>query len=208
MGTDAAIADVGETLVTMLRDRMDDLVGRDEIALAAPSTVENGTDARLTLYLYRIEETADLKNERRQSVNGTTLRDPPLALDLYYLLTAHPSTGGTDETERSQEQHAVLGRAMQVIADNGIIRGSDLRGSLSTEPQEEVRIAVEPTDAPSLDTMVSLWGTFPDQPFQPSVSYLVSPVRIASERERPAGRVVEKEDRYYGGVGDGSRRDP
>lgn len=200
----SAIADVGQTLVELLRTEMSDLVGRDEIALAAPSTVENGTDARLTLYLYRLTETADLKNVRPRVVDETTVRPPPLALDLYYLLTAHPSAGGADETERSEEQHTVLGRAMQVLHENRVVRGTALAGTLA-DHDEEVRLTVEATDPPSLETMVSLWGTFPDQPFQPSVSYLVSPVRIETP-DRSVSRVVEKEDRYHGGVGEAPRR--
>lgn len=219
MASDSAIADVGQTLLAALRDRMSDLVDRDEIALASPSTLGNGNEARLTLFLYRITENADLKNARRHEIEPSSpegpprFRPPPLALDLYYLLTAHPSTGGSDETERSSEQHLVLGRAMQVLHDNAILRGSDLRGSLTDdaeedEPEEEVRISVTPTDPPAMDNLVSLWGTFPDQPFQPSLSYLVSPVRIDSEREIPTGRVVDKEDRYYSDLDDRRRNVP
>lgn len=208
MAADSAIADVGETLIGVLRDEMGDLVDQDEIALASPSTIGNGNEARLTLFLYRITENADLKNARREAIDPTSTGDPPhlqpspLALDLYYLLTAHPATGGSDETERSGEQHLVLGRAMQVLHDNAIFRGSELRGSLASDPEEErseeeLRITVAPTDSPALDDLVNLWGTFPDQSFQPSLSYLVSPVRIDSKREIPIGRVVEKQDRYY-----------
>lgn len=208
MASDSAIADVGQTLIDVLRDRMGDLVDQNEIALASPSTIGNGNEARLTLFLYRITENAELKNARRHTIDPTSTGDPPflrpspLALDLYYLLTAHPATGGNDETERSGEQHLVLGRAVQVLRDNAIFRGSELRGSLAydpetEQPEEEVRITVAPTDSPSMDDLVNIWGTFPDQPFQPSISYLVSPVRIDSERERPIGRVVEKHDEYY-----------
>lgn len=208
MASDSAITDVGLTLIEVLRDRMGDLVDPDEIALASPGTIGNGNEARLTLFLYRITENADLKNARRQAIDPTTAGDPPfhrpspLALDLYYLLTAHPATGGGDETERSGQQHLVLGRAMQVLHDNAILRGSELKDSLAYDPEEgrpeeEVRITVEPTDSPAMDDLVNLWGTFPDQPFQPSLSYLVSPVRIDSKREIPIGRVVEKQDKYY-----------
>lgn len=197
MAADSAIADVGETLVEMLRDRMDDLVDRDEVALTSPASVGEGTDPRLTLYLYRITENVELKNAERLEVGDGKRREPPLALDLYYLLTAHPSTGGNDDTARSREQHSVLGRAMQVMYDNAVLRGSDLSGSLAGDSDEEVRISMNPMDQQSMDGIVSLWNTFQEQPFQPSVSYLVSPVSIASTREDAVPRVVEKTEHYY-----------
>ncbi|WP_458210371.1 DUF4255 domain-containing protein [Haladaptatus sp. NG-SE-30] len=206
MRTDSAIADVGLTLVELLQSQMGNLSG-EEIALASPATSGDGNDLRLTLYLYRITETADLKNARKLSVDPTNVnvaqsRNPPLALDLYYLLTAHPTTGGTNETERTSEQHAVLGRAMQVLHDNTVLRGSELSGDLAGDPEQEVRITITSTDQQSLDGMMNLWSTFPDQPFQPSLSYLVSPILIESTKVDDAPRVIEKEERYYDDLGD------
>lgn len=201
MAGDSAIADVGQTLVEILRSEMT-LLDTDEVSLASPASVGDGNDARLTLYLYRVTENGDLKNARRQEENGE-FREPPLALDLYYLLTAHPATGGNDETDRTSEQHAILGQAMQVLHDNAILRGTELVGSLANDPddphdvEEEVRIAVTPTEQPSFDALVSLWGTFPDLAYQPSLSYLVSPVEIDSLRTTTVRRVVEKEEQYY-----------
>lgn len=194
MATDAAIADVGETLIETLRDRID-FLDRDEIALASPSTVGDGEQLRLTLYLYRVTENADLKNSPR-SVTGNQLEDPPLALDLHYLLTAHPATSGDDETARTIEQHSVLGRAMQVLQNEAVLRGSDLSGSLVDEG-EDVRISMNPTASESFDQLMSMWSTFQEQPYQPSVSYLISPVFIEATKARPVRRVVEKTERYF-----------
>ncbi|MFC4360615.1 DUF4255 domain-containing protein [Halobium salinum] len=201
MAGDAAIAEVGLTLVELLRRKMT-LVERDDIALASPATIGDRNDTRLTLCLYRITENGDLKNARRHEEKGE-FREPPLVLDLYYLLTAHLGTVGNDETDRTNEQHMILGQAMQVLHDNAILRGTELIGSLGDDPddphdvEEEVRIAVTPTEQPSFDTLVSLWGTFPDLAYQPSLSYLVSPVEIDSTRTTTVRRVVEKEEQYH-----------
>lgn len=189
-----AIAGVGETLVELLQDRMENFIDGDEIALASPNDVGQGNDWRLTLYLYRVSESSHMKNAepRGQAPDPTVTKGSPLVLDLHYLLTAHPSKGRSDGTAKTTEQHSVLGRAMQVFRDNAIIRGSDLKGSLGAEDKLHLTIESE-----SMDAMVNMWSTFPEQPFHPSVSYLVTPVVIDSRREEPVKRIVEREVNEY-----------
>lgn len=196
----SAIADAGEAIVGMLRDRMDDLVDRNEVALASPGSTGTNDDARLTVYLYRVSENAHLINTGRQPVGHDQVRRPPLALDLYYLLTAHSPGGNSDETAKTREQHAVLGRALQVMREDPVLRGSDLRGSLADG--SELRISRVSMNEQSMDELVSIWNTFGETPFQPSVSYLVSPVIIETTEEEPVQRVVE---RRLGSNGDPSR---
>lgn len=182
----SAIADVGETLVELLREEMSALVDSSEVALASPDAVGQGDDVRLTLFLYRVTENAHLKNQPRQAVDATTDRDAPLEVDLHYVLTAHPSTTGSDETAKSKEQHTVLGRAMQVLADNAIVRGSALEGTLAGE---DLYVSIEPDSAGELQ---NVWSTFQDEPFRPSVTYLVGPVAIESTEEESAARIVSR----------------
>lgn len=196
MAENSAIANIGEALIALLREHLGR--PRNEVALASPESVDDGDRLRLTLYLYRVAQNADLKNARR-SVADDDLRDPPLALDLYYLLTAHPAGGSDDQTGRSMDQHQVLGHAMQVLHDHAVLRGSALDESLANRG-EEVRVTMNPTDQSSFDQLLSVWNTFRDQPYQPSVSYLVSPVLIESTETRPAGRVLERRDQYQGSV--------
>jgi hypothetical protein len=187
----AAIAEVGETLVGLLRDRIDETEGsigvdRSEVGLISPGEMGENGDLRLSLYLYRVTESGELNNAERTQVGEETYREPPLALDLYYLLTAHPSTGGADETDRTSQQHQVLGLAMQVMRDNAVVEGPDLRGSLTED--RELRVSLYPQ---SLDEVTNLWSTFPETPFRPSVCYLVSPVLIESTREEEVPPVRE-----------------
>ena len=193
MPTYAAIADVGDTLVSLLRDRMGDLITDSDIALASPEQVEPGDDFRLTLYLYDVTENGELSNEPRPAADPTTQEGPPLVLDLYYLLTAHPSKGGNDKrTTKTMEQHSVLGRAMQVLHDDAIVSGSDLKGSLSGGDRIHLSI-----DSASSDRVVNVWNTFQDTPYRPSVSYVATPVLIESTREEPIQRVIESDIEEY-----------
>lgn len=192
MGNHGAIADAGETLVALLRDRMGSLIGDEEIALASPGAQGAGDDFRLTLYLYDVSPSEHLSNERPPMTDSMREGDP-LALDLHYLLTAHAKDGSNDPpTTRTKEQHTVLGRAMQILQDNAIVRQPDLEGDL--DAGDELTVAVE--DVPR-DDVVNIWTTFSDDPYEPSVPYVVSPVIIESERREPLDRVVETEFGEY-----------
>lgn len=205
-----AIADVGDSLVALLRDRID-LIDANEIALASPSEGGAGNGYRLTVFLYRVTENGDLgrvDEERSPSPpprNGEVPAETasaPLVLDLHYLLTAHPARerdgGGGDHTRAEREQHSVLGRAMQVLHDHSTLRGSDLVGDLS--PDRPLHVTVE---SGSVDRQTSLWNTFRDAPYRPSVSYLVTPVEIpateTTDVQRVATREVEEFDASPGG---------
>lgn len=179
MGGYAAISDVSTALLRALETGMVDpthpemsLITDDEIGLASPDDAGD-LGLRLTLYLYRVSENGHEKNETRQEIGTEHDKRPPLALDLYYLLTAYPGTDGEEA-----DPHLLLGRAMQVLHDDSLLEG-DEKSYVSIYPQ-------------SMDEMADIWNTFQDESFQPSVSYLVSPVFIDSTREESVQRVVER----------------
>lgn len=186
MASDTAIADTGETLVTLLIEELGDSFGKREVVLGSPEHVNENDDVRLTLYLYDVSENAYLRNDRPPSTPGArTTPGAPLQLDLRYLLTAYPSTGVSDETANTLDQHEVLGHAMQVLNDNPVVAGSDLVGSFDDD--EALSISIVPE---SMDTVVSVWNTFTERPYRPSVAYIVTPVVIESAHETDAGRRV------------------
>lgn len=188
MGEYSVVAEVGETLVEVLRDRMDDLIDTDsDVALVSPADLKKQPDVRLSVYLYQVTESSHLKNREREVIDPETVRDPPLALDLYYLLTAYPSKGNGNQTENAIDQHTVLGRAMQVLYEDAVLRGSTLEGSLAGDA--ELRVSL---DGQSSEEVVSIWNTFGERPYRPSVSYLVSPVLVESTPEEIGERVRER----------------
>ncbi len=188
-----AISDVSETLISLLKENMGDMIPADSIVLISPGEIEGTDNVRLSLFLYQVVENAHLKNREMQKIGSTKVKYPPLPLDLFYMLTSHPSPGIQDKTERTKEEHSVLGRAMQVLNDNSVLTGSALRGSLA-EPGNELRITSSPL---SIDDLTKIWNTFQDKPFRPSACYLVTPVKIDSRRERGAKRVVERDLEKY-----------
>ncbi len=181
------IRDVSRTLVDLLKNTLgEDL--HDLVALASP---KNAGTNRLTLFLYKVTENPDLKNapaDPRPQADGRILEQrAPLTLDTYYLLTAH---GG--EAADLFEAHRALSRAMRVFQDHGILRGSLLRASdpdTGLSADSVLRLSLNPI---SMEDMTRIWSVFPDTPYEISVSYLVTPVAIESDRDETTAPVVDQ----------------
>lgn len=193
MGSYTAIADVSETLVTLLRDRIEERsdvlnVARDQVVVASPEEAAASGDVRLSLYLYRVSGNGPMNNAVKQQVGDNTRADPPLTLDLHYLLTAYPTEGSDDLTANTTDQQRILGLAMQVLNDHGPVSSEHTTGSLQDDLQLGVSLDREP-----LDELTTLWNSVTDAPYRPSAAYLVSPVRIESRQEEAFERVAETE---------------
>lgn len=188
MGDHGAVADAGDTLVKLLRDRMT-LLSDEQIVLASPVDKDLKNKVRLTVFLFDVERsTPSGATQQFDSPDGTPTGEP-VQLDLKYLLTALPvqGNGSTTTTERSKNEHAVLGRAMQILHDNAIVDGSDLQGSLEAG-DEALRVSMV---SQTTDRIMNLWNTFREEPYHPSVTYLVTPVEIESRREMAVERVQQ-----------------
>ncbi|MGH3124794.1 MAG: DUF4255 domain-containing protein [Streptosporangiaceae bacterium] len=86
----------------------------------SPDAVRQGQGAQLSLYLYHVEEDKATEGlfwtAQSQSAGGPRLRYQPLALDLYYLLSAYA------EGNYVHEQQA-MSIAMRVFHENPVISG-------------------------------------------------------------------------------------
>lgn len=182
IGGYTVIADVGASLLKLLRDQLspDPVPRPDLIGMASP--VDKG-DFVLSLYLCSIRENGEARRNEMQPVGGV-LRYPPLAVDLHYLLTAHSTA---DLHTRTLDEHRVLGRVMQVLYDNSVLRSPYLEGTLS-ENNEELRVTAESL---STDQLTQLWQ-FGDNPYKLSLAYRVGPVLLESNRVKPGPRVLER----------------
>lgn len=189
MGDFGAIADAGETIVGLLRDRMADLVDEGRIELASPVDDDLKGNVRLTVFLYDVDGVPRPTDGQQPAPSGGTRSEEPLRLELKYLLTAHPGGGNGSATASAKtvEEQRVLGRAMQVLGDNAIVEEPDLHGSLGTGG-ETLRLSLLPE---ATDTVVNLWNTFQGEAFRPSAAYLATPIEIESRRETPSERVEE-----------------
>jgi hypothetical protein len=185
---DQTIADASKTIVDLLKAELADIAG--QIALASPKTPGNNV---LTVFLYKVLENPCLRNEDRRigppDINGRVIEQPaPLTLDLYYLLTAHPLNG---QTPNLFEAHRALSRAMRVLHEHGILRGSLLHSDTNQGFTKDsvLRVTFNPI---SMEDMTRIWSVFPDTPYEISVTYLVTPVEIELTAPQATAPVVDQ----------------
>lgn len=207
MSSALAIAGVTAVLKDLLSSgildqHLTDVVGDGVIISAlAPDAVQLGSDVapRLNLFLHQVTHNAAWRNVGQPSRDGAGERtsNPPLALDLHYLLTAYAS--GELQAE------VLLGHAMLLLHETPVLsRGairkalnplpSPVNGSLLPSIYEALRasgladqieqIKVTPAGMTS-DEVSKLWSAFQAH-YRPTMSYQASVVLIDSQREARA----------------------
>jgi hypothetical protein len=188
----SAIRDAGLTLIELLRDNLvadpptpdRPISSRDQIALLSPRDVNQNKSVRLTLFLYSISPSVELRNELEIPGNESPNGEVSEPLDLYYLLTAFaPAT--QDPTDQTLDAELLLGFAMRVFFDNGILTGTALRGDLPRA--EELRLTLQPM---TVEDLTRIWSVFPDSVLHASVSFLLTPVRLRARRTQVGARVT------------------
>lgn len=181
MASYAVITDIGLSLVKVIREALvPELVAHpDGVGLAHP---HDKGDMNVSVYLYEVKENMDHRTSDMVDEGGT-LRYPPIALDLSYLITAHSAS---DVLTRAIDEHRIIGRTLQALHDHNVLKDDDLVGSLAGSGGT-FRIAKE--EIP-LETAVSL---FPNMPYKLSLNYKVGPVYVDSTRVKPTARVKERQ---------------
>jgi hypothetical protein len=170
-----AIGDVSKTLENVLSDGLSVIGGLPPPKamlhdLVAPPT---GNPPLLTIFLYDIAEDPTARNLPLARVAGfpnVTLRKPPMALCLRYMLTAWAA-------DRLSE-HRIMGRAVQVLYDRSTISGADLFGALAST-HEAIKLTLAPI---SLDDRARVWDAI-KQTYRLSVNYEVRVVHIEPDTE-------------------------
>jgi hypothetical protein len=147
------------------------------------------TENNLSLFLYRVAENSEVKNRLWEAQNGNRLHCPPLALNLFYIVTPLMKDGDGDEAAKNA--HKLLGKVMQIFYDHAIVKGTGLKGILQNTA-EELRIILNPI---SMEDMMKLWSSFM-RPYYLSVSYEVKVLYIDSEREIGVEQVRRKQFQF------------
>jgi hypothetical protein len=202
-----AIGDVSTTLQRLLHDRMQlpSDVDRDRfqvtIGLPPPDPEDEDTEeARVNLFLFRVERNADLSNQEMPGRGSPgSYGKPPLQLDLYYLVTAYGATR-EDYGVSAALAHYVLGSAMRVLHDypivtDALVTVNDDPGTPVLEPGltkqfEKIKITLENA---SLEDISKLWTAL-TRAFRTSAVYKVSVVQIESRLVRSYPRPVGEPD--------------
>ena len=153
---------------------------KNEIGFMNPTQTAILGAHQLSLWLYQIAENEYLRNESpiRTGTNGEQF--PPLALNLFFLVTpfAGNNTPGTE-----LNNYLLLGKTMQVLYDNAILL---MRGS-NPPLAEELRILLARV---SLEELTRVWDAL-REPYRLSVCYEIRVTRVDSQRIPQRARVVE-----------------
>jgi hypothetical protein len=156
----------------------------EAIVFQNPTETARDSSQRISLWLYHIAENEFVKNQPEIRLADGTEQFPPLALDLYYLLTPFGPSGEAD--------HLLVGKAMQAFYDNAIV----LLVNDGARVFEELRIALFRR---TLEELTRVWEAL-REPYRLSVCYQVQLSRVDSERARSGERVVELQRNYFENV--------
>lgn len=196
MSSSLAIAAITAKLCDILQKGINtDYVSGARVTALPPDKARARADefpAQVNLFLYHIAVDAAWRNmDMPNRVKPGEIGHSPLALKLYYLITAywHQTEEEIDDHTNSEQllgSHRLLGKAMSIFHDNAILDAKVINeqlkeGDLSIhhyDQLEKTRITPQPL---SLDEMSKLWTTFQTN-YRTSAAYEVSAVLIDSEK--------------------------
>ncbi len=163
----------------------------------------------LNLFLYRVTFNPGWRNHGlpARSQRGDLVSDPPLALDLHYLLTAY--------ADQDYLAELLLGYAMQLLHEtpvlgrdairtalrppapvNGMVLPGATRTSLVAadlaEQIEQIKITPEPL---TLEQVAQIWSSL-QSPYRPAVAYQATVVLIESRRSTRPALPVQRRNLY------------
>lgn len=174
------ISDVSNTLKNFLEKNIDELPSNSAV-IDSPHSLQQSSNTSSTIFLYKIEENPFLKNRTRVKQSNDKLGYPPKALDLHYLFTPFAST-------REKEQ-IILSKIIRLFHDSPVLRGSNISDSLKEDGNSELKVLQEEL---TLEQMNQLWSLFTNTPYRLSISFLVTPVYVPSNRIEEVRRIVTK----------------
>ena len=179
MSNPLAIATVTATLRNLLMQATLDLPDTS-VTVKPPHKARKDDDLsnQLNLFLYQTAPNAawQKKKPQRHNQNSGHPTLSPLALNLYYFITAY---GRDDDDIRS---HRLLGQAMSILHEHSVLVPEEIKtalpGNTLYKQVEQIRIMPQ---ALTPEEFARLWGMF-QTPYAISAAYQVSVILIESQR--------------------------
>jgi hypothetical protein len=217
MSTALAIASVTQVLKDLLNDGLinNDITGtlgvNVKVTSLPPDRIDTtlaSEDSQLNLFMYHTTTNMGWRNEGFPSLNakGERIGNPPLALDLHYLLSAYGST--------ELHPEILLGYGMQLLHETPVLTRDAIRTSLSINPSvppaqlpqylrmlstseladqiEQIKITPQ---ALSTEEIYKLWAAFLTR-YRPTSAYHVSVILIESKKSTKAALPVLQRNNY------------
>jgi hypothetical protein len=206
MSNSLAIAAVTSTLRNLLTQGLQleaDLVDTT-VTTMLPDRARTSSDTanQVNLFLYQVTPNAAWRNlDMPTRVRPGEAGYPPLALNLYYLVTTY----GRDDDQSQPFSHELLGRAMSILHDHPVLGQAEIQAALAGNDLytqiERIRFTLQPL---GVEEIYRLWTGF-QTPYRTSVSYEATVVLIDSSLPTNAALPVLTRGRpaYFGGAVDG-----
>ena len=206
MSNSLAIAAVTATLRNLLTQGLQleaDLVDTT-VTTMLPDQARASSDTanQVNLFLYQVAPNAAWRNlDLPTRVKPGETGYPPLALNLYYLVTTY----GRDNDQSQPFSHELLGRAMSILHDHPVLGQAEIQAALAGSDLyaqfERIRFTLQPL---GVEEIYRLWTGF-QTPYRTSVSYEATVVLIDSSLPTNAPLPVLTRGRpvYFGGLVDG-----
>lgn len=131
-----------------------------DVKLATPHSfgdLKNVTTATVSVFLYRVTENPELRNNLQQRLPDGTLRRQPMVLELYYLITTWGSRGNqpaANDAAAALEEHKLLGAVMQGLYDAAEVSRAQLYEDPAKPPvwgdQDSLQITMDPVGVEDL----------------------------------------------------------
>lgn len=182
MGSFTVIADVSRSVLALLRSALvPDLVKKEEmIGLCPPHDRES---VQLGLYLYDMDENPEMRSQERQYLDKEHYKNPPMSLNLYYMLYA---CSDADLAVRALDEQRIMGRAIQQLNDYRRLPQENLCGTLLGSGAEiELQMI-----ALTFEEKVRIWSLF-NQPYRLCAYYKAGPVLLDCAVVRQTKRVTD-----------------
>src|ERR1700743_1751623 len=217
MSTALAIASVTQVLKDLLNDGLinNDVTGtlgvNVKVTSLPPDRIDTtlaSEDSQLNLFMYHTTTNMGWRNEGFPSLNakGERISNPPLALDLHYLLSAYGST--------ELHPEILVGYGMQLLHETPVLTRDAIKTSLALNPSvppaqlpqylrmlstseladqiEQIKITPQ---ALSTEEIYKLWAAFLTR-YRPTSAYHVSVVLIESKKSTKAALPVLQRNNY------------
>lgn len=212
MSSPLAIGAVSAVLRNLLDDGLVEVaatLGSVKVTAVAPDTIRlddpDAPPSQLNLFLHRVAPNPALRNAALPAYdgNGGRVSNPPLALNLHYLLTAY---GHADF-----QAEILLGYGMHLLHERPVLDRASIRTALSPGPLdtsilppafqalsaadladqlEAVTVTLEPIDG---EEMSRLWAASQSH-YRPSAAYVVSVVLIEARKPKRSALPVLTRD--------------
>ncbi|MFL6672251.1 MAG: DUF4255 domain-containing protein [Massilia sp.] len=184
MSNSLAIAAATATLRSVLLEQIIDLdpsLSDLDVTTQPPDLARKGNlKPQLNVFLYHTAFNAGWRNmDLPNQASGGERGLPPLALNLYYMITAYARD---DNDSSDPSSHRVLCCAMSVLHDYPLLKKTDIEAALPdsdlARQLERIRIAPQPL---SVDEIYKLWTAY-QAPYRISAAYELTVALVDSRQ--------------------------